>query len=219
MARWLSEYEKAILEAGIPEEDLLVFNNKGMPQYNPWAKLRELEITQGNLELLDRFRFIREFGFSIPTQEALATIKKYTPILEVGAGMGYWAYEYEKLFRDFIDMDWIATDEKPPTGIKPARYDFTKQWYPVMEANALEAIAKYPKHNLLISWPDYEEAWATEALKLYQGKYFVYIGEHAGCCADDTFFEILETHWKELENVYLPQWWGVHDCLWVYERK
>ena len=40
-----------------------------------------------------RMKFIRTFGFGILTGAAIRLIREYSPILEVGAGTGYWTME------------------------------------------------------------------------------------------------------------------------------
>lgn len=50
-------------------------------------------------------------GFSIPSDEALRIISKYAPVVEVGAGTGYWSAALQER-----GVDVIAYDIEPPTG-------------------------------------------------------------------------------------------------------
>jgi hypothetical protein len=84
----------------------------------------------------------------------------------------------------------------------------------------IEAVQAHPKRVLLISWPSYNEPWATGVLRAYRGNLFFYIGEHSGgCCADDSFFHLLGAEWEEVECVDIPCWSGIHDYLFIYRRK
>src|SRR3979411_2575044 len=35
---------------------------------------------------------VRRYAFAVPTDAALATLGRYAPIVELGAGTGYWAF-------------------------------------------------------------------------------------------------------------------------------
>lgn len=61
--------------------------------------------------------------------------------------------------------------------------------------------------------------YGLNCLKRYKGKYFIHVGEgEGGCCATDGFFEYLFKNFKIKESFYIPQWYGIHDTLDVYER-
>jgi hypothetical protein len=69
-------------------------------------------------------------------------------------------------------------------------------------------------------WPSYDQPWARSALDAYQGDTLVYVGEHWGCCADDSFFELLEQGWEEIaESPAHRTWWGVHCRMTAYHRQ
>ena len=152
------------------------------------------------------------FGYAVLTTKALEQLKPYAPFIEVGAGSGYWAYEFKK-----YGIKIVATDRM---SLKKNTYRFSKQWTTVKLMTAKQAASKYSKHTLLMVWPSYNDPWAYEALKAYKGKTFVYCGEGmCGCTADDAFHELLQTKWKLTVVIDIPQWFGVHDSLEVYSRK
>jgi len=155
-----------------------------------------------------------KYSWSIPSEEAIQAIRGYGPFLEVGSGNGYWAFEMATR-----GIDITPTDKSPldPHWFKPQH---AKLWYPVFKADAETAVETYDRPGLLLSWPSYAESWALNALTKFRGKYVVYIGEgYGGCTADDGFHDELSTNWEEILDLEIPQWWGLHDRLWVYTRK
>jgi hypothetical protein len=157
-----------------------------------------------------REKLTRIFGFAIPTMEVLHRIKSFSPILEVGAGTGYWSYELREL-----GTEVIATD----LNVKEKRYRFNNQWTDIEEMDAVTAIKKYPNHTLLMVWPCYDKDWAAQALKTYQGNTMIYVGEgHGGCTANDQFYRMLDEFW-DVEYIEIPQWEHIRDVVYFATRK
>lgn len=152
----------------------------------------------------------KKFGFSIPDFNTLKFIKSLKqPILDVGAGNGYWVWELKKL-----GVDARATS------LQKEWYPLQMNWGDVENLTAIDAIAKYPNTVLMYNWPCYAEPWAHESLLTYQGNQVIYIGEgFGGCTANDGFHQELEDNWIEKKKIYIPQWWGLHDTFMYYERK
>lgn len=179
---------------------------------------------------LDRNYYVHKYGFAIPDERAIAALAKYQPVLEVGAGTGYWAYEMRKAGVDVIATDshpvttdylsWLRTGT-PPEDPHPSReHEFTYSWGLVEECDAAAAVQKYPDRTLFCCWPSLNGTWLAEALRLYQGRHFVYVGEgDGGCCAEDGLFELLGRDWSEVGRVDIPTWYYIRDYLAVYERK
>jgi len=76
------------------------------------------------------------YSEAIPTKAVIQRLAALGPIIEVGAGGGYWA----RLIRD-VDGDVIATDVEAPE---------TNGWYPdlapwthVQQADAVEAVTQH----------------------------------------------------------------------------
>lgn len=74
-------------------------------------------------------------------------------------------------------------------------------------------------HALMLCWPPYGEPMAMDALRGYRGQHVIYIGElGGGCTADDAFHSELATKWHFVEELPIPQWWGIHDSVYIYRR-
>ena len=43
-----------------------------------------------------REEVVKKYSFAILTEGMIEKLKKYQPILEVGAGLGYWTYKFQK---------------------------------------------------------------------------------------------------------------------------
>jgi hypothetical protein len=81
---------------------------------------------------------------------------------------------------------------------------------------------RHADRALFLCWPPISRL-AEKCLRAYHaagGSTVAYVGEGGGgCTADDRFFGLLESHWETVEEIAIPQWWGLHDWLWIYRRK
>ena len=200
-ANMVTLYEQTIIDDGIPRDE-----------YYPRAYDAYPEPFTG-LHGPNRHTFIAEFGFAIPDEESLNAIAAYSPLLEVAAGLGYWSLELENLGADVIATDAFTTEWKHHFGDRVP-------WVDVIPMDGVTAVQTYPDRTLLMIWPSYEEEWSTDVLKAYQNEFFCYVGENKwGCCASDSFFDLLHREWTEITDMLIPQWGGIHDYLTIYQRK
>lgn len=201
----MTEYEQALQEKGIA-----LSRKSFMVGYD------EFEYIANNLASIGpegpRRTLCKKFSFAIPDARTLELVAGYGPILELGSGTGYWAYELKKL-----GVDIIATDPNPPG---KNDYDFGPTWCEVKKLNQSAAIKKYGTgRSLLMIWPCMA-GWAAYALSKFKGQHVLYIGEGSGgCTGDDKFHSILYKRWEELAEVNIPVWTGCHDRLFIFKRK
>jgi hypothetical protein len=159
-----------------------------------------------------REKFINKYGFAILSREAIEAMRPYAPLLELGAGSGYWTYELRK-----YGVDCIATDTMneefghfKKRGVEPRRWD--RHYGAIEKLNSVEAVRKYPNRNLLIVWPSLNEPWAADALDIFTGKVVIYMGEgHGNACADDRFHELLDERFADQEEVRMPHFEHSYD--------
>ncbi len=117
---------------------------------------------------------VRRYAFAVPTEAALTTIARYAPIVELGAGTGYWAY----LLRQ-RGVDVVAYDRFPPDRAEnPNRLD-PRLWTEVLAGDE-SVLARFPDRGLLLCWPSWRDPFAAAALDVYPGATLIYIGEAAG---------------------------------------
>jgi len=162
-----------------------------------------------------RYELCGEFSWAVPSKKALKVIARYSPIIEIGAGAGYWAYLLRK-----IGTDILAFDPAPPGSGKENRWIQAKRpWTEVLEGDHRQ-ILLHPERNLMLCWPPMTDMAYQAAWLLGADRYLIYIGEGPfGCTADDNFFQLLEKQFEEVDFIQIPQWDGIYDAVWVYRKK
>jgi len=155
---------------------------------------------------------VTKYAWAIPTVAVLRRIAALGPIIEVGAGSGYWAMELVKLGADIIATDaraegWVHSPEPH---------------HPVATMDATSAVRTHGAGRaLMLVWPSYDDPWSGQALEAYEaigGRTVIYVGEsRGGCTADDAFHERLAKSWTQ-EDIEIPQWYGIHDYLTIAKR-
>lgn len=159
-----------------------------------------------------RHTLVHKFSWAIPTPDVIQRVSEYSPLVEIGAGTGYWASLLAVSGTRVMCFDKYLGDENP--------YKHTKSWYPVYGGDETVLQKFSPSVNLFLCWPPYDEPMAANCLKQFKGRYVVYIGESSGGCnASDEFFDLLNNEWLELASLDIPQWWGIHDYVWIYKRR
>jgi hypothetical protein len=157
---------------------------------------------------------IQTYGFAVPNQSAIELIARHAPIVEMGAGTGYWTWLLRQL-----NVDVIAYDKQLVVEGGDNQFKFKKPWTEVVQGST-EALVQHPDRALLLCWPDYASPFAEQALRAYSGNTLISIGEGwGGCTGDDGFFELLGKEWELVDEHSIPQWDGIHDSIEVYQRK
>lgn len=152
----------------------------------------------------------KRYAWAIPDERALAALAALSPIVELGAGSGYWTYELRKrgavvapydinpypLFNGYISWSWVA----------------------VAKGGAEKAMRHHAERTLFICWPNGHEDFAR-AVELHRGDHVVLIGEGTagGCTGSEALDEALSIY-EEIETIRIPRWMGLHDYLMVFRR-
>lgn len=156
-----------------------------------------------------------QYAWAIPNAEALLELKKYEPIVEAGAGTGYWASLLKKMGVDIIAYDIVPV----PAKNNAWHFRANKSWAEVLAGDET-IVAEHPDRTLFVCWPPGDDPFAFNALSKYRGKTFIYIGEGpGGANGNRDFFTLLAKDWKLKNVVVIPQWPGIYDAMCVYERK
>lgn len=163
-----------------------------------------------------RDSLVARYAWAIPNDNAIQLLAGMGPIIEMGAGNGYWA-----------SLIVGAGVKIEPYDAKPGQHHFAATpravWYPVIDGGPDQITVRHRDHVLLLVWPPYGGELACDALTRYLevgGNTVVFVGEgNGGCCADDRFFDLLESRFEEVGDASIPQWDGIHDSLIVYQRK
>lgn len=156
--------------------------------------------------LPDRNALVRLYSFAIPTTYAIKLCAKYGPIVEMGAGTGYWASLITKMGGDVIAYD-------------DGSWGYTERYHDVRHGTP-ETLAQHADRTLFLCWPPYDDSFARACLDHFRGDHLIYVGEgYGGCTADDEFHERLGAEWEHIDGYPIPQWVGVYDSLSVWRRK
>jgi hypothetical protein len=205
----------------------------------PWNPLLDLH-REHHGRAAARDEALRQYGFAVPTPDALAAIAAHAPsgVVELGAGTGYWA---RVLVGAGVDV--VAYDLDPPPSPTSKWFAGTTPWHAIALGDE-RAVSAHPDRTLLLVWPTRGELWPAEAVERFHaagGSTIAYVGEGpGGRCGDERFHALLGAidHcyaceyglvdavctcdaprlWVEVESVAIPQWEGFEDRLAIYER-
>lgn len=164
-----------------------------------------------------RDELICEYAFSIPYQHVLQEICLYSPLVEIGAGSGYWAWCLTQSGADVIAYDSNPPSETDPIDPMTGNRWFHDEWIPVTDGDA-DTAGKHPDRSLFMAWPEPVSLMSSRALYSYLdagGKTLVYIGDTESS-GDDIFHKKLkDQHLVHSEKLY--GWPGIGDCLFIYK--
>lgn len=169
-----------------------------------------------------RHQLVRRFAWAVPSTEAIEAIAELgKPVLEIGAGLGYWGWLLQQL-----DVDVELYDREPEDETTWSSIDI-EPWLPVREGTEDVLLERngWPDHALLLCWPPYKSTMPERCLERFAGDTLIHVGEHGGCTARDEFYEQLPVDadeprngWRLERGVAIPQWYGIHDLLTIYRR-
>jgi hypothetical protein len=157
------------------------------------------------------------FSWAIPTDAALDVLARHAPLLECGAGMGYWTALLQAR-----SVDAIACDARPPGAALANAYHVRdrRPWTGVQRLSSVAAVRRYRNRVLFLCWPPYaDDAASYAALRTYRGDVMIYVGEPGeGATGSLRFSRELQLNWTVIEEVGLPRWPGLRDRVVVYRR-
>jgi hypothetical protein len=164
-------------------------------------------------EFSRRDLFVKTFAWAVPSPEAIAAMAEFAGtarIVEINAGRGLWAHLLQ-----LAGANIIATDLVPP----PDPFATVRQMSAVMAAQ------QYLDSSgvLMTCWPDYLQSYAADALtwalQHHRIAKVIYIGEDEdGCTGDGELHRILARDFTLIESVEIPQWFGIHDAVYLYSK-
>lgn len=184
-------------------EYLEEFNMVGQLSLEKLSQLTGIEFykycKKAQCRMISRSVAIWKYGFAIPNEEALqAIIDLKRPIVEIGAGIGYWAYLLQQ-----YGVDIVAFDTKNGHWFEDSRY-----WTEVIKANC-KILQQYSDRVLFSCWPYY---YLSQAEDHYKGDTMIYIGEE---CTD----HYNEDMWKVEQEITIPNWENIRDYMLILRRK
>jgi hypothetical protein len=157
------------------------------------------------------------FAWAIPSEDALGVLARYAPLVECGAGTGYWT----GLLR-LRGVDAVAYDLVPPgAGTANGFHGRAgKPWTGVARGTSVAAVRRHRDRTLFLCWPPHGDDDASyEPLRAYRGDALIYVGEPGeGVTGSLRFQRELALNWTLVEQVELPRWPWLRDRVMVFRR-
>eukprot|EP00978_Attheya_sp_CCMP212_P024337 scaffold76329_cov59-Attheya_sp.AAC.4 len=208
-----------------------------------FSRLLDPELSEerrGDLFEMEDEYAMDQYAWAIPDERALRICSEFAPLVEIGAGAGYWA----RLLRDKgVHVD--AFDINVGHDAKAA--GVSQQPYCRVEKAGPEKLLQYPNATLLLIYPDDHEDFSNDpervplsvqSLQMYQGDTIIHVGEWLGSTStlsmegqatpDDPhpwgrstaveFQILLNSTFHKVLDVPLPNWGSVKNCLTVWKR-
>lgn len=153
----------------------------------------------------ERARLQKRYAWAIPNEAAILAVVAESPLVEIGAGTGYWASLVTSAGGDIV-----CYDKEPYKN----HWCDGSAWYEVRRGGP-RRVRKHGNRTLFLCWPPYADPLAYDALRAYRGRRLVYVGEVDGCTGCKRFHRALDKHWALVREVELPQFGGLHDALFI----
>lgn len=185
-------------------------------RHSRWRDQREVASP-----MLDFISFRRtwttNYSWTVSDPETLDFVRSHCPgrVLDPLAGTGWWAH----LLRQG-GVEVLASDACPPTR-DSAENLFHPHVDPHIEVTELDAVEAMvfsdSEDTLLLSWPP-PTSIAVKALSQFRGRRLVYMGEHGGTDATETFFDQLTEQWRPIDAHTPVQFECMNDAVSVWTR-
>jgi hypothetical protein len=139
-----------------------------------------------------RLALAQQYSYVFPDAGSLAMLGALGPLVEMGAGTGYWA---SKLKARGVDV--VAFDQAPPDGDEVNRYHApTATWTEVLRGDQT-VLTAYPERALFLCWPPLFSSLG-DCLSYYAGPTVAYVGDGGHRTARihglDVEFTCVDTH-------------------------
>ena len=141
---------------------------------------------------VSRLELAQRYSYVFPDAPLVRALCELGPLVEIGAGTGYWA----RKLRD-IGADILAFDQAPPNGDVPNRYHpHTPTWSEVAPGNHT-VLTAHSDRALLLCWPPLFSSLG-DRLDFYDGNTVACIGDGGHRTARlrnlNSLFEVVAVH-------------------------
>lgn len=158
------------------------------------------------------------YAYATPTQEALDVMAEHAPIVEVGAGTGYWSSLLQR-----ADVDVVAYDKAPPSadGAEGNAYHGHVPPFCSIGRGGPEVLGQEDMagRSLFLCYPPPGDAMAVRSVQLFQGDVILHVGEWQGDTGDSRFESELHRRFVLEQEISLPNWGNSAYGLTVWRRK
>lgn len=157
-------------------------------------------------------KLAQRYAYVVPGDKTLAKLAALGPLVEMGAGTGYWAHRLRS-----IGVDIVAFDQAPVDGERTNRYHpRTRPWTHVEEGDQT-MLAGHADRGLFLCWPPWFSSLG-DCLAYYNGNTIACIGDGGYRTArldnlHDSFTKVAAAPVRALDPY--P---GIHPQLTIWKR-
>jgi hypothetical protein len=174
---------------------------------NVLSKIHEAVMTSNDLtpEEVDEIAMnvINQFSWVIPTEEVLEKFRDKM-IVEMGAGRGYWAKQYDKIAKSVRCYDL---------------YPQFNVFHPVEQFGPHHLKHHNEDWTLFICSPQYRSDMVLECLRYFNGNKFYYAGDTNFSMNLPSISQELKTNWRQVCEIDLPNWPNSNNKFLEFERR
>lgn len=113
----------------------------------------------------------QRYAYVLPSDSPLAMLAGLGPLVEIGAGTGYWAHRLRS-----IGVDIVAFDQAPVDGERANRYHSRTRPWTHVERGDQTVLAGHADRALFLCWPPLFSSLG-DCLTYYRGDTVAYIGD------------------------------------------
>jgi hypothetical protein len=116
-------------------------------------------------------KLAQRYAYVFPSDRVLATLAELGPLVEIGAGTGYWAHRLRS-----IGVDIVAFDQAPLDGERSNRYHLRTPPWTEVEQGDQAMLSGCADRGLFLCWPPLFSSLG-DCLTYYGGHTVAYIGD------------------------------------------
>ena len=187
-------------------------------------------------------------GYAVPNEDALRALTTHAPLIEMGAGTGYWTALLQQR-----GVDVVAYDSAPPSADMTNNFFYDFSFTNVLKGGGATLFVDKPElaaRTLVLIWPNNPDAednprfavdaaahpiWDADCLQAFLaagGQTVIYVGEReteitvepgahpdSGITGSRRFQTMLGEHFTLAQRVAIPNWYTTVDDLTVWVRR
>jgi len=141
--------------------------------------------------------------------EALDALVGLGPLVEIGAGRGYWARLVSDLGGDIRAFDTCT----------PARNSWVRSeipWHPI-EPGSWEVALEFPRRAIFVCWPPRPNGFLPALLDGAPQRTLALVTDGPSSFGTDPLYERLHRGWVAEREVKIPTWPARYDRLTIWK--
>lgn len=153
------------------------------------------------------------YAYAVPNSTALNALCQLSPLIEIGAGTGYWARLLKSRGADILALD-IA-----PTNTSPNVYHGSAPSHGKVKHGGASELFKHSTRSLFLCYPPPNNPMALSCLEAYHGLRVAVVGEVDGDTGTTAFLRALVDQFTLERKVPLPNFGDTVYELTIWQRR